>query len=59
MLMSEESPITINATKDGSTGRWPSWIRVTDWTGKVIHNHQYHRLDWWYLRVKKVAKPYV
>ena len=24
-------------TKDGDTGRWMSQIRVTDWTGKIIH----------------------
>ena len=27
----------MSVTKDGSTGRWMSQIRVTDWTGKVIH----------------------
>jgi len=27
----------MSVTKDGNTGRWMSQIRVTDWTGKVIH----------------------
>lgn len=27
----------MSVTKDGSTGRWMSQIRVTDWTGKTIH----------------------
>ena len=27
----------MSVTKDGSTGRWMSQIRVTDWTGNVIH----------------------
>ena len=28
----------MSVTKDGDTGRWMSQIRVTDWTGKNIHN---------------------
>ena len=27
----------MSVTKDGDTGRWMSQIRVTDWTGKIIH----------------------
>ena len=27
----------MSVTKDGNTGRWMSQIRVTDWTGNVIH----------------------
>ena len=27
----------MSVTKDGTTGRWMSQIRVTDWTGNVIH----------------------
>ena len=27
----------MSVTKDGDTGRWMSQIRVTDWTGNVVH----------------------
>ena len=27
----------MSVTRDGSTDRWMSQIRVKDWTGKVIH----------------------
>ncbi len=27
----------MSVTKDGDTGKWMSQLRVTDWTGKVIH----------------------
>jgi len=27
----------MSVTKDGKTGKWMSQIRVTDWTGNVIH----------------------
>ena len=27
----------MSVTKDGKTGRWMSQLRVTDWTGQVIH----------------------
>lgn len=27
----------MSVTKDGNTGRWMSQLRVTDWTGNVIH----------------------